>query len=147
MLSSLRNRLTSFKDSTSTRPQDNDVGQGAHPARKPDRNEYGRPGFLRLTEAEYSASFNHETRPVVVPKNESALPWTAGYAEYVLCCFCCCCCCCCVRLLCVCVCVSVCLCVCACVCVCLCVFVRVCVSCVMCVLCHVRVCVCVVSCT
>ena len=80
MLASLRSRLNSFRGGNKLQDENSNV---AEPAVKPNRNEYTRPAFLKLNEDELRASDNHETRPIVTPKSPSALPWNAGYAEWV----------------------------------------------------------------
>lgn len=47
----------------------------------PDRQVYSRPEFLQLTQAELKASVNFDTRPIITPNNDDALPLGAGYAE------------------------------------------------------------------
>uniref|UniRef100_A0A6B2EIB1 Putative serine/threonine phosphatase n=1 Tax=Phlebotomus kandelakii TaxID=1109342 RepID=A0A6B2EIB1_9DIPT len=60
-------------------PQDH----GKHP-RLPDKFTYARPPFLQLaTHDELKASADHNVRPIIVPRDISALPWNTGYAECV----------------------------------------------------------------
>jgi len=42
---------------------------------------YARPQFLRLTPDEVQVSADHSSRPILVPRNSTELPWNAGYAE------------------------------------------------------------------
>ncbi|XP_022671280.1 protein phosphatase 1H-like [Varroa jacobsoni] len=45
---------------------------------------YSRPQFLQLDSSEeIQASADHTLRPILVPRNISLLPWTAGYAETI----------------------------------------------------------------
>ncbi|KAK7483686.1 hypothetical protein BaRGS_00025119 [Batillaria attramentaria] len=49
----------------------------------PERQQYRRPEFLKLTEEQLAASVNFETRPILIPNNQWSLPWKAGYAECI----------------------------------------------------------------
>lgn len=42
---------------------------------------YGRPEFLQLNVDEVQVSADHVSRPILVPRDISRLPWSAGYAE------------------------------------------------------------------
>ncbi|KAK2142898.1 hypothetical protein LSH36_900g00062 [Paralvinella palmiformis] len=44
---------------------------------------YARPQFLRLTPDEVQVSADHSSRPILVPRNSTELPWNAGYAEVI----------------------------------------------------------------
>jgi protein phosphatase 1H len=45
---------------------------------------YQRPAFLKLeTEDEIQVTADHNVRPIIVPRDVSALPWNAGYAETI----------------------------------------------------------------
>jgi len=61
--------------------------QGGSPTHtKPSREKYRyqRPHFLRLeTEDEIQVTADHAVRPIIVPRDVSALPWAAGYAETI----------------------------------------------------------------
>ncbi|XP_076468875.1 protein phosphatase 1H-like isoform X2 [Babylonia areolata] len=74
MLTNLRSRFS--------KPERYDPEPVSKP-HKPNRNEYSRPVFLKLTDDEYRASENHDIRPIILPKSDTALPWNAGYAECV----------------------------------------------------------------
>ena len=53
---------------------------------KPSREKYKyqRPHFLKLeTEDEIQVTADHSVRPIIVPRDVSALPWSAGYAETI----------------------------------------------------------------
>jgi len=53
---------------------------------KPSREKYKyqRPHFLKLeTEDEIQVTADHSVRPIIVPRDVSALPWNAGYAETI----------------------------------------------------------------
>ncbi|KAL8595218.1 hypothetical protein ACOMHN_043371 [Nucella lapillus] len=79
MLTTLKSRINNLKGSKRERRYSDMKSR----PEKPDRNEYGRPAFLKLTDDEYGSSKNHETRPIIVPKSADALPWNAGYAECI----------------------------------------------------------------
>ncbi|XP_043218999.1 protein phosphatase 1H-like isoform X2 [Amphibalanus amphitrite] len=54
------------------------------PAARPAKFAYGRPAFLQLeTEDELQVAGDRVIRPIIVPRDSSRLPWTAGYAEAV----------------------------------------------------------------
>ena len=56
--------------------------EGGAEGRKPQINHaYNRPVFLQLTQDEVQVSADHITRPILVPRDVSRLPWNAGYAE------------------------------------------------------------------
>jgi len=58
----------------------------AHTSSKPSREKYKyqRPHFLKLeTEDEIQVTADHQVRPIIVPRDVSALPWGAGYAETI----------------------------------------------------------------
>lgn len=68
------------------------AGVGAHGARhgsplnKPSRQKYSyqRPAFLKLeTDDEIQVTADHSVRPIIVPRDVSALPWYSGYAETI----------------------------------------------------------------
>lgn len=42
---------------------------------------YNRPEFLHLDNDEVQVSADHTTRPILVPRDVTNLPWKAGYAE------------------------------------------------------------------
>jgi protein phosphatase 1H len=42
---------------------------------------YSRPEFMQLTDDEVQVSADHQTRPVLVPRDIVKLLWNAGYAE------------------------------------------------------------------
>ena len=51
---------------------------------RPVKFAYGRPSFLQLdTEDELQVAGDRVIRPIIVPRDSSRLPWTAGYAESV----------------------------------------------------------------
>jgi len=55
-------------------------------SKKPSREKYRyqRPHFLKLeTEDEIQVTADHAVRPIIVPRDVSALPWAAGYAEAI----------------------------------------------------------------
>ena len=55
-------------------------GGGGTP--RPAKFAYGRPAFLQLeTEDELQVAGDRVIRPIIVPRDSSRLPWTAGYAE------------------------------------------------------------------
>jgi protein phosphatase 1H len=45
---------------------------------------YSRPEFLQLNTDEVLVSADHVSRPILVPRDISRIPWSAGYAEWVL---------------------------------------------------------------
>ena len=45
---------------------------------------YARPDFLKLNADEVQVSADHTSRPILVPRDISRIPWASGYAEYVL---------------------------------------------------------------
>ena len=47
------------------------------------RYAYGRPEFLQLNADEVQVSADHNSRPILVPRDVTRIPWHAGYAEYV----------------------------------------------------------------
>ncbi|GLV43282.1 uncharacterized protein CBL_14040 [Carabus blaptoides fortunei] len=50
----------------------------------PPKFPYSRPHFLNLNiEEEVPLSADHRVRPIIVPRERDALPWSAGYAECV----------------------------------------------------------------
>ncbi|GAB0099916.1 protein phosphatase 1H [Sergentomyia squamirostris] len=52
--------------------------------RLPEKFTYARPPFLQLlTHDELKASADHNVRPIIVPRDITVLPWSAGYAECV----------------------------------------------------------------
>jgi len=56
------------------------------PTNKPTRQKYSyqRPAFLKLeTEDEIQVTADHSVRPIIVPRDVTALPWNAGYAETI----------------------------------------------------------------
>ena len=62
------------------------VSDGLEPAGggppRPAKFAYGRPAFLQLdTEDELQVAGDRVIRPIIVPRDSSRLPWTAGYAE------------------------------------------------------------------
>jgi len=53
---------------------------------KPNKQKYSyqRPAFLKLaTEDEIQVTADHAVRPIIVPRDVSILPWSAGYAETI----------------------------------------------------------------
>ena len=42
---------------------------------------YNRPEFLHLSTEEVLVSADHIARPILVPRDITNLPWSAGYAE------------------------------------------------------------------
>ena len=61
---------------------DSGSGGGAPPPPRPAKFAYGRPAFLQLdTEDELQVAGDRVIRPIIVPRDSSRLPWTAGYAE------------------------------------------------------------------
>jgi len=53
---------------------------------KPNKQKYSyqRPAFLKLaTEDEIQVTADHAVRPIIVPRDVSVLPWSAGYAETI----------------------------------------------------------------
>jgi len=53
---------------------------------RPTKQKYGyqRPAFLKLaTEDEIQVTADHAVRPIIVPRDVTALPWAAGYAETI----------------------------------------------------------------
>jgi len=70
--------------------EDNVVNGIKHPSpthiSKPSREKYKyqRPHFLKLeTEDEIQVTADHSVRPIIVPRDVTALPWSAGYAETI----------------------------------------------------------------
>lgn len=61
----------------------NHHGQGCEQDSLPPRFPYGRPDFLDLTPELLQYSTEHASRPVLVLKRGSRLPWRTGYAEWV----------------------------------------------------------------
>lgn len=49
----------------------------------PPRFPYGRPDFLDLTQELLQYSTEHASRPVIMLKRDSRLPWRTGYAEVI----------------------------------------------------------------
>ncbi len=45
------------------------------------RFPYDRPEFLQLSPDEVQVSADHISRPIIVPRELSRLPWNAGYGE------------------------------------------------------------------
>ncbi len=45
------------------------------------RYAYNRPAFLQLNADEVQVSADHNTRPILVPRDVTRIPWHAGYAE------------------------------------------------------------------
>ncbi len=45
------------------------------------RYAYNRPEFLQLNADEVQVSADHQTRPILVPRDVTRIPWNAGYAE------------------------------------------------------------------
>ena len=45
------------------------------------RYAYGRPEFLQLNADEVQVSADHNSRPILVPRDVTRIPWYAGYAE------------------------------------------------------------------
>ena len=45
------------------------------------RYAYGRPEFLHLNADEVQVSADHNSRPILVPRDVTRIPWHAGYAE------------------------------------------------------------------
>lgn len=45
------------------------------------RYAYGRPEFLQLNADEVQVSADHNSRPILVPRDVTRIPWHAGYAE------------------------------------------------------------------
>ena len=44
--------------------------------------EYSRPHFLNLlSQDEIQVSADHQVRPIIVPRDLTAIPWNVGYAE------------------------------------------------------------------
>ncbi|OQR79861.1 protein phosphatase 1H-like, partial [Tropilaelaps mercedesae] len=91
MLSRVRNAFYNVVQNLDAFPVDDDqlevgTGNGTGPnndSRKLKFN-YSRPEFLQLgSSEEIQASADHTLRPILVPRNISLLPWTAGYAETV----------------------------------------------------------------
>ncbi|XP_055713118.1 protein phosphatase 1H isoform X1 [Phlebotomus papatasi] len=65
-------------------PQGHPDHHGKGHQRLPDKFTYARPCFLQLSSHdELKASADHNVRPIIVPRDISALPWTTGYAECV----------------------------------------------------------------
>ena len=42
---------------------------------------YTRPDFLQLNADEVQVSADHISRPILVPRDITRIPWTSGYAE------------------------------------------------------------------
>ena len=42
---------------------------------------YARPDFLKLNADEVQVSADHTSRPILVPRDISRIPWGSGYAE------------------------------------------------------------------
>lgn len=59
----------------------NHHGQSCEQDNLPPRFPYGRPDFLDLTPELLQYSTEHASRPVLVLKRGSRLPWRTGYAE------------------------------------------------------------------
>ena len=55
------------------------VGGRGHAVKFP----YSRPDFLQLNTDEVQVSADHVSRPILVPRDISRIPWCAGYAEWV----------------------------------------------------------------
>ena len=54
------------------------------PAKPPVKFPYTRPHFLQLHgEDEIQVSGDHAIRPIIVPRDTTKIPWSAGYAESV----------------------------------------------------------------
>ncbi len=45
------------------------------------RYAYGRPTFLQLNADEVQVSADHGSRPILVPRDVTRIPWNSGYAE------------------------------------------------------------------
>jgi len=59
-------------------------GSPTHQPTQRQKYNYQRPAFLKLeTEDEIQVTADHSVRPIIVPRDVSALPWTAGYAETI----------------------------------------------------------------
>jgi len=59
-------------------------GSPTHQPQQRQKYNYQRPAFLKLeTEDEIQVTADHSVRPIIVPRDVSALPWTAGYAETI----------------------------------------------------------------
>ena len=54
---------------------------GASNGHKDDKFPYNRPDFLHLNWDEIEVSADHTTRPILVPRDVTKIPWKAGYAE------------------------------------------------------------------
>jgi len=60
------------------------AGSPVHNKPSREKYRYQRPLFLRLeTEDEIQVTADHAVRPIIVPRDVSALPWAAGYAETI----------------------------------------------------------------
>ena len=58
----------------------NTLGKGT--SGKPVKYEYSRPHFLNLaTLDEIQVTADHTVRPIIVPRDLTNIPWSAGYAE------------------------------------------------------------------
>lgn len=49
-----------------------------------DRLPYSRPHFLHLSVDEVTASGDKTSRPIILPRDVTKVPWCAGYAEWVM---------------------------------------------------------------
>merc|ERR1719342_1323992 len=60
------------------------AGSPVHNKPSREKYKYQRPHFLKLeTEDEIQVTADHSVRPIIVPRDVTALPWSAGYAETI----------------------------------------------------------------
>ena len=82
MLNRFKNKLVNIVGGISN-PQLKENGSPSSPTLPQDVSPfpYARPAFLQLSTDEVQVSADHISRPILVPRNGSRLPWNAGYAE------------------------------------------------------------------
>ena len=66
---------------TSGRGRDSPLSSGKDKDGVGLRYAYGRPEFLQLNADEVQVSADHNSRPILVPRDVTRIPWYAGYAE------------------------------------------------------------------
>lgn len=92
MLNKFRNVVSNVMGGIAAIPDQDEkgaVGGVLSPSRTPQdsphpvliRFAYNRPEFLQLNVDEVQVSADHQSRPILVPRDITRLPWNAGYAE------------------------------------------------------------------